>query len=314
MGENKTVISFSISPHTKLKRQKKERTDKMRRSRSYVHTDSSESWGKKSSLSSLEKPCSCCSSTEATLERTERTEGKLWPTDPTGREIIGDCGKWNTGCSSQSQWLHSKNTVAHLHNCVYPHNWDTTLKSFWYTQHASTTTELSPFLKIQLQGARKRRSVPVLMATLIHCWTSSTTRYGHVLQTRTGHCCLLTESGIQTLLAKMWSGAKGLQEKALKHFLPTVTQLLLHPGVPLVFNLLIMAIMASSDPAYPFPSLLHLDGLIIFTSHNTLLKIWSLLQNYHKKKLLPACCFLSAVQASSSTVSASQHETLCCLL
>lgn len=125
---------------------------------------------------------------------------------------------------------------------------------------------------------------------------------------------LAQESGIQTLLAKMWSGAKGLQEKALKHFLPTVTQLLLHPGVPLVFNLLIMAIMASSDPAYPFPSLLHLDGLIIFTSHNTLLKIWSLLQNYHKKKPLPACCFLSAVQASSSTVSASQHETLCCLL
>lgn len=148
MGENKTVISFSISPHTKLKRQKKERTDKMRRSRSYVHTDSSESWGKKSSLSSLEKPCSCCSSTEATLERTERTEGKLWPTDPTGREIIGDCGKWNTGCSSQSQWLHSKNTVAHLHNCVYPHNWDITLKSFWYTQHASTLLLSSaPFSK-----------------------------------------------------------------------------------------------------------------------------------------------------------------------
>lgn len=106
----------------------------------------------------------------------------------------------NTGCSSQSQWLHSRNAVAHLHNCVYPHNGCITLKSFWYAQPASTTaTELSSFLKILLQGARKRRPEPVLMATLIPLLNTLHNRMWACVITQAVCCCLPAGNGIQII-------------------------------------------------------------------------------------------------------------------
>ena len=58
----------------------------------------------------------------------------------------------NTGRSSQSQWLHSKNAVAHLHNCVCPQNTSSPCKT------SETHCLLQPLLlrsafKTPLQGA-----------------------------------------------------------------------------------------------------------------------------------------------------------------
>lgn len=291
MVENKTVISFSISPYTKLKREKREQT--RRGEVGAVCTQTAVRAGEKSQACPPWRTLALAAPHHKPRWRKQKEQKESCGPQTWWWLLIGDCGKWTLSVH-QSQWLHSKSTVAHLHSCVYPHNWYITLKSFWYTQHASTPLLSSALFSKYYCKEQGREDQ-------YHFWWLPWSTADHLPQQDIGTCynqnwslLLSTEcpqSGIQTLLMKRRSGTKGLQEKALKHLFPTVNQFLLHPGVPLVFNLP-MAIR-SSIPLSSLASLRWLDHLYI---PQYPVKDLILDKNSHKKNF----CTLHTVSSQQS--------------